>query len=55
MARNDLNRNSLYRNSKRNNDRNRDIDFKSLSPLEKKLYILADVAFGVFWAVMLAT
>ena len=54
MARNDLDRNSLYRNSKMNsNNRNNNIDFKSLSPLERRIYIFGDVAFGIFWAVML--
>ena len=53
MARNDLDRNSLYRNSKRNNDRNQGIDFKSLSILEKRLHIFSDIAFGIFWAAVL--
>lgn len=54
MARNDLDRNSLYRNSKMNsNNRNNNIDFKSLSPLERKSYIFGVVAFGVFWAAIL--
>lgn len=54
MARNDLDRNSLYRNGKMSSDnRNNNIDFKSLSPLEKKSYIFGVVAFGIFWAVML--
>lgn len=54
MARNDLDRNSLYRNSKmNNNNRNNDFDFKSLSPLERKIYIFSNVAFGIFWAAVL--
>lgn len=54
MARNDLDRNSLYRNSKMNsNNRNNNIDFKSLSPLERKIYIFSNVAFGIFWAAVL--
>ena len=54
MARNDLDRNSLYRNSKMNsNNRNNDFDFKSLSPLERKIYIFVDAAFGIFWAAVL--
>lgn len=53
MARNDLDRNSLYRNSKRNNNRNQGIDFKSLSILEKRLHIFSDIAFGIFWAAVL--
>ena len=54
MARNDLDRNSLYRNSKMNsNNRNNNIDFKSLSPLERKSYIFGVAAFGVFWAAIL--
>lgn len=42
MARNDL-------------DRNNNIDFKSLSPLERKSYIFGDAVFGVFWAAVLIT
>lgn len=54
MARNDLDRNSLYRNSKMNsNNRNNNIDFKSLSQLERKSYIFSNVAFGIFWAAVL--
>ena len=54
MARNDLDRNSLYRNSKMNsNNRNNDFDFKSLSTLERKIYIFSNVAFGIFWAAVL--
>lgn len=54
MARNDLDRNSLYRNSKMNsNNRNNDFDFKSLSILEKRLHIFSDIVFGIFWAAVL--
>lgn len=54
MARNDLDRNSLYRNSKMNsNNRNNDFDFKSLNTFERKVYIFGDVAFGIFWAAVL--
>lgn len=54
MARNDLDRNSLYRNSKMNSDnRNKNIDFKSLSSFERKVYIFSDIAFGIFWAAVL--
>lgn len=54
MARNDLDRNSLYRNSKMNsNNRNNNIDFKSLSILEKRLHIFSDIVFGIFWAAVL--
>lgn len=36
-----------------NNNGNKNIDFKSLSPLERKSYIFGVVAFGIFWAVTL--